>query len=90
MKKQVTAISLLQSSKILTALYVLMGLLYTLIGIPMVIFGGTQLKVMGVVYIFMPIIMGVIGFICVIVFGAIYNALAKRIGGIEVEVTTIE
>ena len=45
---------------------------------------------MGVIYIFMPIIMGVIGFLCIVIFGAIYNALAKRLGGVEVEVTSIE
>ena len=67
-----------------------MGFIYTLIGIPLVVFGGTQFKIMGVIYIFMPIIMGVIGFLCIVIFGAIYNALAKRLGGVEVEVTSIE
>lgn len=90
MKKQLTRISLLQSSKILTAMYFLMGFLYTLIGIPMIIFGGDQLKIMGYVYLFMPVLMAIIGFVCVMIFGAIYNVLAKRLGGIEVEVATIE
>ena len=89
MKKQLTRISLLQSSKILTALYFLMGFIYTLIGIPMIIFGGPQFKIMGYVYLFMPVLMAVIGFLCVLLFGAAYNLLAKRLGGIEVEITTI-
>jgi len=42
MTKQLVRISILQSSKIMTALYVLMGCFYTLIGIPMIIFGGTN------------------------------------------------
>jgi len=42
MKEQITRISILQSSKIATALYVLLGFIYTLIGIPMLIFGGTN------------------------------------------------
>jgi hypothetical protein len=90
MKKQVSRISLLQSSKILTALYFLMGFIYTLIGIPMIIFGAPQFKIMGYIYLFMPILMAIIGFICVMIFGALYNVLAKRLGGVEVEITTIE
>jgi hypothetical protein len=35
MKKQITRISILQSSKIATVLYFLVGFIYTLIGIPM-------------------------------------------------------
>ncbi len=89
MKKQLTRISLLQSSKILTALYFLLGFIYTLIGIPMIIFGGPPLKVMGYVYLFMPVLMGCIGFLVVLLFGAAYNFLAKRLGGIEVEITTV-
>ncbi len=90
MKKQLTKISIMQSSKIATALYVIMGLIYTLIGIPMIIFGGDELKVVGIIYLFMPIIMGVLGFIFFAIFCAIYNALSKKLGGFEVEVTDIE
>jgi len=90
MKKQLTRISIKQSSKIAAALYVILGLLYTLIGIPMIIFGGTELRIMGIVYLFMPVIMGIIGYIFFALFCAIYNALAKKLGGIEVEVTNIE
>jgi hypothetical protein len=39
MKKQLIRISVLQSSKIMTALYVLMGFIYTPIGIGMMVFG---------------------------------------------------
>ncbi len=90
MKKQVSRISLLQSSKILTALYFLMGFIYTLIGIPMIMIGSPQFKIMGYIYLFMPILMAILGFICVMIFGALYNVLAKRLGGVEVEITTIE
>jgi hypothetical protein len=86
MKKQLIRISILQSSKIVTALYVLMGLIYTLIGIPMIIFGGENLRVMGIIYLFMPFIMGLFGFIFFVIFAAVYNALAGWLGGFEVEV----
>jgi hypothetical protein len=84
------AISILQSSKIMTALYVLMGLIYTLIGIPMIIFGSNQFRIIGAIYVFMPIIMGIVGFIFFVIFAAIYNLLASWLGGIEVEVKNIE
>ena len=47
MKKQLIRISILQSSKIMTALYVLMGFIYTLIGIPMIVFGTGAVQKIG-------------------------------------------
>jgi hypothetical protein len=90
MKKQLIRISILQSSKIMTALYVLMGFIYTLIGIPMIIFGGKQLQIMGIIYLLMPIIMGIFGFIFFVIFAAIYNSLAKWLGGFEIEIKNID
>ena len=90
MKKQLIRISILQSSKIVVALYVLMGFIYTLIGIPMMIWGNEGVWMMGIIYLFMPVIMAVFGFIFFVIFGAIYNVLASRIGGFEFEVKNIE
>jgi hypothetical protein len=90
MKKQLIRISILQSSKILTALYVLMGFIYSFIAIPMIIFGTPPLRIMGLVYLFMPIIMGIFGFIFFVIFAAIYNVLAGWLGGIEVEVRNVD
>lgn len=86
MKKQLVRISVLQSSKIMTALYAVMGCLYTLIGIPMIIFGGKPFHIIGIIYLFGPIFAGVFGFIFFVIFAALYNALAKWLGGVEVEV----
>jgi len=90
MKKQLTRISILQSSKIITALYVLFGFIYTLIGIPLIIFGGDGMMIMGIFYVAMPIVMGIFGFIFFALFAAVYNLLAKWLGGIEVVVSDIE
>jgi uncharacterized Tic20 family protein len=90
MKKQLISISILQSSKITTALYVLMGFLYTLIGLPMVVFGEGQIRIIGFVYLLGPIVMGVFGFIFFVIFAALYNLLAKSLGGIEVEIKNID
>ena len=90
MKKQLISISVLQSSKIVTVLYVLMGFIYTLIGIPMVIFGGSGLRIMGIIYLLGPVFMGILGFIFFAIFAAIYNLLAKWLGGFEFEIKNIE
>jgi hypothetical protein len=89
MKKQITRISILQSSKVATALYALMGCIYALFGIPMLILGGDKLKIMGIIYTLMPLIMAIFGFIFFVIFAALYNLLARWLGGMEVEVTDI-
>jgi len=86
MKKQLVRISVLQSSKIVTALYVIFGFIYSLIGILVLIFGGQNLRTMGIFYILMPIIMAILGFIFFIIFAALYNFLVKYLGGIEVQI----
>jgi len=90
MKKQIISISILQSSKILTALYFLLGCIYILIGIPMIVFGNQQIKIIGIIYLFMPIIMAVFGFVFFAIFAAVYNLLAKSLGGFEVEVKDMQ
>ena len=89
MKKQITRISILQSSKIATILYFILGFLYVLIGIPMIIFGNDQLRIMGIVYCAMPFLMAGIGFIFFVISAALYNLLAKWVGGMEFEVIDV-
>ena len=91
MKKQITRISILQSSKISTALYFVMGFLYTPFGILMLIYGGDKLpKAIGIFYIAMPVIMAIFGFIFFVIFAAIYNVLASKLGGMEFEMKDVE
>jgi hypothetical protein len=90
MKKQLISISILQSSKIATSLYVVMGFIYTLIGIPMIVFGEGPFRVIGFIYLLGPIIMGVVGFLIFVIFAAVYNLLARQFGGFEVEVKNID
>jgi len=45
---------------------------------------------MAIIYILMPVIMAIFGFIFFAIFAALYNLLAKWLGGIEVEVRTID
>jgi hypothetical protein len=90
MKKQIARISIWQSSKIMTAFYCLLGFIYTLIGIPMLVFGGDRLRIVGIFYLFGPIFFAVIGFVFFAVSAAIYNVLAKRLGGVEFEELAVE
>lgn len=89
MKKQLIRISILQSSKIITALYALMGLVHFLIGVPLIILGDAQLRFMGIIYVLMPVILAVVGFIFFVIFAWLYNFLARRFGGFEVEIKNI-
>lgn len=90
MKKQLIRISILQSSKIMTALYVLMGCIYTPIGIGMMVFGNPVMKKIGFFYTLGPIFMGIFGFVFFVIFAAVYNVLAKWLGGVEVEIKSID
>ena len=90
MKKQLIRVSILQSSKIATALYAVTGFIYTLIGIPMIIFGGDAFRIIGVIYLLGPVWMAIMGFIFFVIFAAIYNVLASMLGGFEFEIRDIE
>lgn len=89
MKKQITRISILQSAKITTALYVVIGFLYTLLWIPIILFGGDKFRLLGIVYTCIPVIMAIFGFIFFCIFAALYNLLAQWLGGVEFEVTEV-
>ncbi|MCK5528392.1 MAG: hypothetical protein KAI74_01805 [Kiritimatiellae bacterium] len=90
MKKQISRISVDQTSKVIAILYVIFSLLYSLIGIFMIVFGGPEMKIMGGIYIFMPILMGIFGFIFVALGCWIYNLVAGKFGGIEFEVKDMQ
>jgi hypothetical protein len=90
MKKQLLRISILQSSKIIVALYFFLGFLYTLIGIPMLIFGSRQMKIIGIIYCFGPVFMAILGFIFFVIAAALYNLLAGWLGGFEFEVKDVQ
>ncbi|MDA0990430.1 MAG: hypothetical protein O3A51_06725 [Verrucomicrobia bacterium] len=89
MRKQITHISVLQTSKIATLLYLVFSLLYVPIGFGMLIFGGTELKIMGCIYMAMPLIMGIFGFVGAVIACAVYNLCARWVGGVEFTVTDI-
>ncbi len=90
MKKQVTRVSIKQSSKVAAILYFIFGFIYTLIGIPVLFIGGEEAIIMGVIYLCMPVIMGIFGFIGFAFFAFIYNKIAAKVGGFEFETSQAE
>ena len=90
MKKQITRISVFQSSKIMAALYAIMGLLYSIAGLVVLAVSGPEMRVLGVVYLVAPIWLGILGFIFFALFAVVYNGLANALGGFEFEVENIE
>ena len=56
----------------------------------MIIFGGDQLRVMGILYLFLSVIMGIVGFVFFVVLAAIYTVLAKWLDGFEFEIKNID
>lgn len=74
----------------MAALYAALGLFYTLAGIVMVVISEGPMRMMGMVYIFMPVLLGIFGFIFFAIFAALYNLFAGALGGVEFEVEDIE
>ncbi len=89
MKKRVSRISILQSVKVATVLYAVIGLLYGLLGTPMVLFGGKEMQIAGIIYLFMPVLAAMFGFIFFVIFSATYNLVARWLGSFEFEITEV-
>ena len=100
MKRTIKRIAPLQAGKVMGVLYACMGLIFLPIFMLAAAAGafaqhaqGAQTApaavVAGIMFgmgIFMPVIYGVMGFIFDVIGAAIYNLVARWIGGIEVEV----
>ena len=79
-KKRIAHISIHQTSKVLAILYVVLGLLFIPIGVILIISGQ---MVMGIVYVLMPFIYGILGYPLAAGMCWVYNMIAKSVGGIE-------
>ena len=88
MKKQVVHVSVLQSSKVMAVLYLVLSLPMVLImAIPTMMAGGEGISL--AMLIFAPIIYTVVGFIFTAIGAWIYNLVAARIGGFEFTTTEV-
>lgn len=91
MKKQITRISPHQSSKVMAVLYVIFTLPLAAVGV-IALLAGYSDGHHGFNPWFMvgaPLIYGLVGYVFCVVGCWIYNAVARRIGGIEFTVTDL-
>ncbi len=85
---QIKSFNVIQTAKVLAALYFIFGLVGTLI-IASISLGAKKGPGPGLVMaVLAPFIYGVVGFISTAAFCWLYNVIAKRLGGIEVEVAS--
>jgi hypothetical protein len=90
----VKKVGVLSLAKISGALYFCMGLMIlpmavVFILLPMLSGGNAEQKAafggMGVIFLFAPVFYGVMGFVMGAIAALIYNLIASRFGGIEIE-----
>ena len=89
MKQQITRVSIAQTSKVAAILYACMGIFHFVIGVLMVLFGG-ETRAIGVLFLFMPLIMAIFGFLGIAFFSWVYNMIASKVGGVEFEFSEVE
>ena len=64
----------------------IIGIIYALIGMVLLFSSDAMLGILLISGIILaPLLYGVIGFVSGIIFAAVYNFVAKRFGGIEIE-----
>jgi hypothetical protein len=84
MRRQITHVSIHQTSKVFALLYFCASLLVVPIAIGAMAF-SPKARGMGLLVIFLPILYGAVGYVGSALFAALYNVLAKRVGGVEFE-----
>ncbi len=84
MKQQIRSIGIFQAAKVIAVIQAVIGLIYTVIGIVIVIFSEGEGRNAGIFFIFMPVIIGICAFIFTALTCWIYNQIVRRVGGIEV------
>lgn len=86
MKKEIVSIDIKQSSKIVSLTIAATSLLFSLLGVILMIIGilvhSAEVMGVGIVYILMPVIYFIFTYIFVAFFIWIYNQLSKKVGGI--------
>jgi hypothetical protein len=91
MKYQLSQISFQPAIKLLTYSYAIAGFMFTPLGFIILVTsrGDTGRTILGIIYLFGPILYGIIGLFSATISIWIYNKLANKIGGIEFTLTQI-
>jgi len=91
MKKQITRISPVQTSKVVAFLYASFAVITVPVGIVFLLIGGRDghNRALGLTLILVPFFYAAAGFVLGLIGTAIYNFIAKRFGGFEFTVTEV-
>ena len=82
MTRQITHVSIHQTSKVFALVYFCFSLLAVPVGVALMAV-YPQARGTGLFFIFAPVIYAVAGYLGSALFAAIYNFLAARVGGVE-------
>lgn len=84
--QQIKSFGVLQTSKVIAALYFALGLLFAIIVVIVSATTHRGPRHAGLLFLVgAPIFYGIVGFVLGAIICWLYNAIAKRIGGIEIE-----
>ncbi len=83
MVQQIARMSIGQTSKVVAVIYALLGLLYIPFGFVIEATSSPEEQIGMGFWIFLALIIGPFGYVGTAVACAIYNGVAKRVGGIE-------
>jgi hypothetical protein len=89
MKRQIASISIGQTSKVVALVYGACMVIFIPIGL-IALFTGAKARPAALLLICAPLIYGVVAYIGTAVACWIYNEIAKRVGGIEFNVSPAE
>ena len=79
----------MQTSKVVAIIYPIFGLIHTMIGIWMLT-SPKQPNWLGMLFLFIPIMIGIFGFIFSIIGCLLYNLIASKVGGVEFILEDVE
>jgi hypothetical protein len=85
--RQIKSFAVLQTSKVMGVLYFLLGLLFMVFVLTIAPVPKGHAHRGFFVIVLAPVFYGIAGFVCTAIICWLYNAVAKRIGGIEFEVS---
>jgi uncharacterized membrane protein (DUF485 family) len=84
--QQIKSFGVLQSAKVMSLVYAILGILVAVgFVLARAMHRGVHHPRVLVLLIFVPILYGILGFVLTVVVCGIYNWVARRLGGIEIE-----